>query len=147
MSVLKEVLRWICLIPAGLIAAGLVMFPLHWIVMINLGGWGMEPLIEIRDIDTLRNIEMILQAAFGPLAFVYCAARIAPRYRQATSILLSGVIVIGLPILTHWWNANTVARGSGLLLNHGFGRFLANVVGAAVAIYLVRSHERTDTSS
>ena len=142
MSTSKKLLRWLCAAPAGIIAAALVMFPLHWLVMINLGGWGMDPIIEIRDPKTLRGIESALQAAFGPLAFVYCAARTAPSHRQITSILLSGIIVVGLPIIAWYWNAQTVSNGSGILIEHGFARILANVLGTAAAILLIRSHER-----
>jgi len=144
MSASKKLLRWLCAAPAGIIAAALVMFPLHWLVMINLGGWGIDPLIEIRDPKTLRSIESFLQAAFGPLAFIYFAARTAPNHRQITSVLLSGIIVIGLPILAHLWNAHTISKGSGILIEHGFIRILANVIGAAGAIYLIRSHERRE---
>lgn len=146
MSTSKKLLRWLCAAPAGIIAAALVMFPLHWLVMINLGGWGMDPIIEIRDPKTLRSIESILQAAFGPLAFIYFAVRTAPNHRQITSILLSGIIVMGLPILAWWWNAHTLSNESGILIEHGFARILANVIGAAGAIYLIRIHERKELS-
>lgn len=99
-----------CFLPAGIIAAVLVMFPLHWIVMINLGGWGIDPVIELRDPKSLKNIELFLQAAFGPLAFIYFAARTAPNHKQTCSVLLAGIIVIGLPILTYSWNANTISK-------------------------------------
>lgn len=146
MSTSKKLLRWLCAAPAGIIAAALLMFPLHWLVMINLGGWGMDPIIEIRDPKTLRNIESVLQAAFGPLAFVYCAARTAPSHRLTTSILLSGVIVVGLPIIAWYWNAQTASKGNGILIEHGFARIFANVIGTAAAILLIRSHERKELS-
>ena len=145
MSTARKILRWICLAPAGIIAAALVMFPIHWLVMVNLGGWGIDPVIEIRDPKTLRNIESILQAGFGPLAFIYCAARTAPSHRQITSILLAGIIVLGLPILVYWWNSNTVSTGSGVLIEQGFARILANVIGAVGAIYLIHSHVQKES--
>ena len=107
---------------------------------------GIDPIIEIRDPKTLRSIESILQAAFGSLAFIYFAARTAPNHRQITSIVLAGIIVTGLPILAWWWNAHTISNGSGILIEHGFGRIFANVIGAAAAIYLIRSHERKEFS-
>jgi hypothetical protein len=137
-----KLLRWLCVVPAGIVAAVLVAFPTHWLVMINLGGWAMDPLIEIRDPKTLRTIELVLQSALSPLAFIYVAARTAPDHKQVTSIVLSGIIVIGLPILAWWWNAQTVSRGSGVLLEHGFAKIVANVISAAAAILLIRSHER-----
>jgi len=142
MATSRNIIRWICVVPAGIIAAALVSFPVHWFVMGTLGGWGIDPVVEIRDPKTLRNIESVLQAAFGPLAFIYFAARTAPYYRKITSVLFAGIVVLGLPILAYWWNTNTISNGSGILIEHGFAWILANVIGAAGAIYLIRSHER-----
>lgn len=147
MSTSKKLLRWLGAAPVGIIAAALVMFPVHWLVMINLGGWGMDPIIEIRDPNTLRSIESVLQAAFGPFAFIYGAARTAPNHRMTTAVLLSGIVVIGLPIIAWYWNTQAVSNGNGVLLEHGFTRILANVVGTAVAILLMCSHERRGPSA
>ncbi|MFZ3056450.1 MAG: hypothetical protein WA098_06810, partial [Smithella sp.] len=70
MTTSQIIVRWLVFIPAGFIAAILASFPIHWFVMINFGGWGMEPLIEIRNTNTLRTIEYTLQALFGVLAFI-----------------------------------------------------------------------------
>lgn len=145
MSILPSILRWISVIPAGIIAAIIVSFPVHWLVMVNFGGCGADPVVEIRDPNTLRDIESVLQAAFGPLAFIYFAARTAPNYRLIISGLLAGIIVLGVPILAYWWNINTTSNESGILLGHGFARIVANVIGAAGAIYTVRSYERKRT--
>lgn len=142
MSTSKKLLRWVCAAPAGILAAVLVSIPIHLLVMFNLGGWGMEPIIEIRDPETLRSIESALQAAFGPLAFVYWAARTAPSHRQVVSIVLAGIIVIGLPTFAWYWNAQSASEGRGVLIEHGLARSLASAVGAAAAALLIRSHER-----
>jgi hypothetical protein len=142
MSTSKKLLRWLCVVPAGIVAVFLIVFPIHWLVMINLGGWGMDPLIEIRDPKTLRSIESFLQAALAPLAFIYVAARTAPNHKQITSIVVAGIIVMGLPIFAWWWNAQTVSEGSGVLIEYELAKNLANIMGAAAAILLVRSHER-----
>lgn len=143
MSTSRNMLRWICVVPAGIIAAVLVSFPVHWVVMGTLGGWGVDPIVEIRDPKTLRYIESVLQAAFTPLVFIYFAAQTAPSHNKITSVLFAGIIVLGLPILAYWWNENTISNGSGILIEHGFARVLANVIGAAGAIYLIHSHERS----
>jgi len=140
MSALRNILRWICVVPAGIVAAFLVMFPVHWLVMITLGGFGINPVVEIRDPNTIRYIESVLQAVFGPLAFIYFATRTAPSHRKIISILFAGIVVLGLPILAYWWNTSTISNGSGA--EHGFARIFANVIGAVGAIYLILSHER-----
>jgi hypothetical protein len=142
MSTSKKLLRWICAAPAGILAAVLVSIPIHWLVMINLGGWGLEPIIEIRDPETLRSIESALQAAFGPLAFVYWAARTAPSHRQVVSIVLAGLIVVGLSAVAWFWNTQVASEQTGVLIEYGFARFLASAVGTATAVFLIRSRER-----
>ncbi len=120
MSTPRNILRWICVIPAGMAGAILVSFPIHWFVMTTFGGQTLDPEIEIRDPETLRRIELLLRPVFSTLAFVYCAARTAPdRYRNVTSFLAAGVIIFGVPIAVYLWNANTIANGSGFLIKHG----------------------------
>jgi len=145
MSTLRNIFRWICVVPVGIIGAALTLFPVHWLVMASLGGWGIDPIIEIRDPSTLRNIESVLQAAFGPLAFIYFASRTAPSHKRITSVLFAGIIVLGLPIGEYWWNTNTISNESGIVIEHGFAQILANVMGAAGAICLIRSHEREES--
>lgn len=148
MSTPRNILRWICVVPAGMVGAILVSFPIHWFVMTNFGGHTIDPEIEIRDPETLRRIESLLQPVFGALAFIYCAARTAPdRYRNVTSFLAAGVIILGVPIAVCWWNANTISNGSGFLIKHGVYSILANVIGAAGAIYLIRLRGRQDSNS
>lgn len=141
MSTCRTILRWICVVPGGILAAFLVAFPLHWIVMINIGGWGQDGgLIEVRDTDTLRNIESWLQAAFAPLAFVYCASRIAPSYRTIVSILLTILVVLGIPLMAYWVNAHAQAHRVELSVF----RSLLQFIGSIGAIYLIRIRERKE---
>lgn len=140
MATSRNILRWICVVPAGIIAAVLISFPVHWLVMVNLGGWGIDPVVEIRDSNTLRNIESLLQAVFGPLALIYFAARTAPSHKKITSVLFAGIIVLGAPILAYFYNM--ISNGSGIFFEPTFARFLANVIGAVGAMYLIRFHER-----
>ena len=137
MTTSHNIVRWVCVVPAGIITAALVAFPVHWVVMSTLGGWGIDPIVEIRDENILRNIELVLQAAFGPLAFIYFASHTAPSHKKIISILFAGTIVLGLPIFAYFWNIKTVSNGNGILIQHGFARILANVIGAAGAIYLI----------
>ena len=139
MATSRNILRWICVVPAGIIAAALVLFPVHWLVMLSLGGWSINPIVEIRDPNTLRNIESLLQAVFGPLAFIYFAARTAPSHKKITSVLFAGIIILGVPILAYLYNM--ISNGSGIIFEPTFARFTANVIGATGAIYLIHSHE------
>ena len=147
MTTLHKVLRWICFVPAGIVAAALVALPIHWLVMINLGGWSNDPVIEIRNPETLRVIEYFLQGVFGPMAFIYVGARIAPVHKRIVSVVLTCIIVLGLPIFAYWWNSNTISNGEGILINHGFATSVAQVVGAAGAIFLIYFHVQKGSDS
>jgi hypothetical protein len=142
-SALFNAIRWIVALPAGVLGAALVSFPVHLFVMVNFGGWAMEPLIEVGDPETLREIEYLLQAAFGPFAFVYCAARTVPKYNRLVSVLLAGTLVVGVPLVALWWNSNVMAAGHGVLLEHGLLRVSANVIGSGVAIWMICRRGRT----
>ena len=142
-ALMRVAIRWILALPAGVLAAAIVAFPIHWLVMVNLGGWSREPLIEIRDPDVIRWIEQFLQALFGPLAFVYCSARSVPRYNRLVAVLLTVAIVFGLPLFNSWWNSGIIASGHGVLFERDMLRTLASVVGCTVAVWLIhRFHTR-----
>jgi hypothetical protein len=129
------VLRWICVIPAGLVAAVLVSFPIHWFVMINLGGASQDPIIEIQDTATLENVERFLQALLAPLACIFFGAKTAPSHKTATAVVLAGTILIGVPALAYWLNTS----GGNIHVEHGVRQTIAHAVGAAGAIYLTFS--------
>lgn len=95
----------------------------------------MDPVIEIRDTDTLRTIEVWIQAILGPLAFVYCAARIAPSHRKIAAIVFAVLVVVATTALAAWVNAHADSHR----VEFGLFRFLLQVVGAVGAIYLVRN--------
>jgi len=148
MSTPRDILRWLCAIPVGIIGAVLISFPIHWFVMTNFGGQTLDPDIAVRDPETLRRIELLLRPVFSTLAFVYCAARTAPdRYRNVTSFLAGGAIILGVPIAVYLWNANTISNGSGFLIKHGVYSILGNVIGAIGAIYLIRPYGRQNSSN
>jgi hypothetical protein len=140
MFALFSPIRWILALPAGVLAAAIVAFPVHWFVMVNFGGCGVAPMIEIRDPETLCQIELFLQSIFGPLAFVYFAARTVPKYNRFISVLLAGTIVLGVPLLAFWLNSNVISEGHGVLVEHGLLGVFANVIGTAGAICLIHLH-------
>ena len=130
-------MRWIVALPAGLLAAVLVAFPVHWFVMVNFGGCSQDPVIEIRDPETLRNIEYFLRAVFGPLAFVYAAARTAPNFRMVVAVALSLVVVIGSPMAAFFLSNASAAAGRGVVVEYGLFTTLAQMVGTAGAVSVV----------
>jgi hypothetical protein len=145
MTTSQIIVRWLVFIPAGFIAAILASFPIHWFVMINFGGWGMEPLIEIRNTNTLRTIEYTLQALFGVLAFIYAAARTAPNHKKIISIILAIIIVLGINIYAFFSNSITHSSGNGMIIQQGIVQIIAQIIGAVIAIYLIHSHVQKES--
>ena len=134
-----KIIRWILVLPGAIIAAVLIAFPIHWVVMFTLGGWGRDPIIEIGDTSTLRAIELFLQGLLGPLAFVCAAAFIAPVYRLVVSIAAGLTVVIGAAVLAMWMNS---LNDPVLSVRYGVVTLIANVAGAAGAILLVKHHTK-----
>lgn len=142
-----RIFRWFLVLPAAILAAALVAFPIHWLVMINLGGWSREPVIEIRDQETLKSIEVFLQGLLGPLAFVYAGARTAPSRHFTVAVVLVVVVVGGALLLANWVNS----WGTGIELRHGIVQTVSQLVGSIGAALLIktrrdgRSEARTPT--
>lgn len=130
-----RIIRWIAILPGAILAAVVVAFPIHLVVMFTLGGWGDAPIIEIKDDSTLRAIELFLQAIFGPFAFVCAAAFTAPVQRVAVSIVAGFTVVIGAAGLAMWINSLNQPE---LSVSYGVLTLIANVAGAMGAILLVK---------
>lgn len=131
------IVRWFLVVPTAVAAAMVVAFPIHWLVMGTFGGWGSDPLIEIRDRETLKSIELFLQGLLGPFAFAYVGARTAPSRQVPVSGALGLVVVVGAALLANW--AASVTSTPGVAVRYGIVQFLSNLAGAAGAILLVRA--------
>jgi uncharacterized membrane protein HdeD (DUF308 family) len=71
--------RWLLVLPGAIVAYILVVIPLA--IATDAIDWLPE---------TARNyLSQILHSAFGPWAFVYLGARIAPRHRFITALVLT----------------------------------------------------------
>ena len=133
-----KIVRWILVLPAAIVAVVLVAFPIHWVVMVNLGGWGEDPMIEIRDESTLRSIELFLQGLLGPLAFVCAAAFIAPARRLMVSIGAGLIVVLGAAGSAACINC---LYGPAISVHYGVFNLLANAAGAIGGILLVKHND------
>ncbi len=135
-----KIMRWVLVLPGALVAAMVVAFPIHWVVMFTLGGAGHDPLIEIRDESTLRTIELLLQSLLGPLAFVYAGAFIAPARQLMISIALGLTVVIGAAGLAAYQNS---LGDPAMSVHYDLFTFLANLAGVVGAILLVRHRAKS----
>ncbi|MGD9128084.1 MAG: DUF4339 domain-containing protein [Planctomycetia bacterium] len=141
-SPVQSTIRWLFALPAGLLAALFVAIPIHLFVMVNFGGWGInDPVIEIRDPETLRQIEYFLQAMFGFLVFVYVSTRIVPNHKRLFSILCACVLMFGLHLLAFGCNSSSFFKEEGIYIEHGPLTVLAQLTGSVIAIWLIWKRE------
>ena len=128
-----KILRWIAVIPAGLIAAVLVMFPIHWLIMI-IAKFGDNLFFTLLSSETL---ERLVIAFTTPFFVIYVGTWTAPTHRGeaglalaiATALILGGVYVLaftGGPMFRGW---SSLYFGATPVLN---------LVGIAIALYNVR---------
>lgn len=101
-----QVLRWLCVLPGALLAALLVAFPVHWVVMlIQVFGRSDDAMITVDGKTPLAAIppevlERLGQAFFASFAIVGAGTWIAPRHKFRTGIALAVTAVFAL-ILAH----------------------------------------------
>ena len=111
--------------------------------MINLGGWSSEPVIEIRDRETLKSIEVFLQGLLGPFAFVYVGARTTPSRQVTVAVVLVVVVVVGALLLASWVNS----WGTGIEVRHGIVQTVSQLVGSVGAALLIRARREGRSES
>jgi ABC-type maltose transport system permease subunit len=85
---IKNILRWIAVIPTALIASILIIFPIRWFVFFSgiSETWVADVLKHIGLTITIDNIERLLNALFVGGTFVYAGAKMAPNHQFKTAI-------------------------------------------------------------
>ncbi len=83
-SRLRIVLRWICVIPGGLVFSLLASFPLHWILYGTLVKGSMVQM----PLEDMHSIERFLYPILASIVFVYAGSKIAPKKQFPLSIIL-----------------------------------------------------------
>src|SRR5436309_2091886 len=94
MNNFRTVVRWVLVLPAALLSAALVAFPVHWVVMLIqlFGTANDESFISVDGKTWLAAIppevlERFGYAFFTPFIMVYCGAWVAPKFKFETSLL------------------------------------------------------------
>ncbi len=132
-----KVLRWIAVIPVGITIAVLIMFPIHWILLIwvNVGD---APLFGLITNETIEHIERLIIAFTIPFVIIYVGALIAPTHHMETGITLA--IITALALGTVYTFAVT---GNAYLIGWKSFYFGAtpvlNLTGIAIPLYKLRS--------
>ncbi len=98
-------LRWLAVLPAGILSAVLVSFPVHWAVLIITGFAGNDDSIGLGDLPP-ETLERLGIAFFVPLAFVMGGAKVAPTYRLQTAVVLIILLAMAFSASTTYVASN-----------------------------------------
>src|SRR6266700_1245952 len=99
MNALKQILRWLAVIPGALLGAIIVMFPVHWVAMYIHHFGTPDPIITdeqgkgLLQSMPLESLERFGDALFVAGTFIGVGALIAPRFHFATAIVLTLLLV------------------------------------------------------
>lgn len=131
-------LRWLAVLPGGILAAVLVSFPVHWAVLLITSGSNEDESLGLSDLPP-ETLERLAVAFFVPLTLVTVGAKVAPTYKLYSAALLALLYAMGLgAALTY---AGTSGNYEGSLWLEFAGVGLLGFVGVASAVYYVYQEE------
>ncbi len=133
------ILRWIAVLPGGLLFAILVMFPIHWAVMLiqafGRDGDGLSLWTWLAKMSPYA-LEHFGYAFFTPFVWISAAAWIAPKFKYQAGITLSVLWGVGIGFtLTYVMLEYELSGWQWLHL-----AFTCLLGGAGVVAGLVRAH-------
>lgn len=88
-TLLNRLFRWIAVLPGALLAVFAVMFPIHWVVMLQYRNTSDYSANELAAILSPQTLELFAHAFFTPFILIAVGARIAPKFKFATGIALA----------------------------------------------------------
>ena len=107
---MKTLFRWIIVLPSAFIAAFLITFPIHWVVML-IGACNPTDMSIVTVVDgkecgvsfplgliNSESLERIFYSIFVMPTIIYVAYYVAPKFKLYTSIFI-GVIIYLLIII------------------------------------------------
>jgi hypothetical protein len=143
---IKTILRWVAVLPAGIAAAVAMTFIIHWFLIIS-AVFGDNPSIGIMTaVLSAETVEKLSTAFTTPFFIVYVGAIVAPGHRSITSVTLSIVTAVvmgdlyvfaftGGPTFQGW---NSLYYGATPALN---------LAGIAVALLAIRRKVRQENDN
>ena len=129
--------RWIAVIPAGVVAAMLVTFPIHWSLSL-VEGYGTFVFAWLGS----ENIETLIIAFSSPYVFIRAGAYTSPGFHPEAGVALSIIVALalgGIYVLAF----TSSSLGGWYSLYYGATPVL-NLVGIAAALYAVRDSNGLD---
>ena len=128
-----KIVRWIAVVPAGLAAAVLVTFPIHWLIVIT-AAFGDSSFWGLLSAETVERLAM---AFTTPFFVIYVGTWTAPTHRGETSIVLAIItaLILGGVYVLAFTGGPRFSGWSSLY----FGAMpILNLTGMATALYIVR---------
>src|SRR5258705_3299828 len=98
-SALVGMLRWAAILPGAVLVAFVAQFPIHWMVLLMTSGVERDskgkPVLDLSLAALPADVvEYFANALLMPFLLIAVGARIAPRYKLQTGIVLA-VLVVG----------------------------------------------------
>ena len=128
-----KTMRWIAVFPAGLAAAVLVMFPIHWAIV--MASFGETPFFL--NLLSAETLERLVIAFTTPFLIIYVGTLTAPTHKRETGVALAITTALMMG------GAYVLAFTGGPLLG-GWGSLyfgatpVLNLAGIAIALYKIR---------
>lgn len=130
-----EVFRWLAVIPGGVLAGFLVLFPLHWILYFTL----VRGEVIQMPMEDMAPIERFLSPILSAMFFVYAGALIAPRRQVLVSYVLFSISLLARIVLLLVVVAQQIEID---LSAYGIIRLLLSSLAGALGILIVTFRER-----
>jgi len=136
-----KIVRWIAVFPAGIAAAVLVMFPIHWLIVM-IAAFGDTPLFGLL---SARTVEHLVIAFTTPFFIIYVGALTAPMHKNETGVALAitTALMMGCAYVLAFTGGPQFSGWSSLY----FGATpVLNLAGIATALYTIRRRYRLHES-
>lgn len=127
------VLRWLAVVPVGVLCVVVVSFPIHWVVLLITSGRGEDASMFGLGALPPRTLERLAQAFFSPLVFISAGSWTAPAHRVQTAVGLLIVWAIALGAFLMY--AATSGAYSGWAWVEFVVALALGVAGAVAALY------------
>ena len=135
-----EILRWLCVLPGGIFASFLILFPLHWVLYFTLVKGSMIQM----PMEDMAPIERFLSPVLSSIFFVFVGAMIAPSKQVLVSYVLFSLSLFAR------FGVLVVAIAQQLdvdLSTYGIFRLLVSSLAGAFGIVLVTLKTKQERDS
>ena len=125
------IVRWICIIPGGVLCGFLALFPLHWILYFTL----VEGSMIQMSMESMAPIERFLSPAIFSIIFVYAGARIAPKKQLIVSIVLFAIGILARALMVF-----IVSVHSSMVIDttiYGLARLVFSGLAGGIGVFII----------